>query len=529
MLDNQLVLAVCAGVAALVLALGIVAFVLIGVSSDPYGKRILDNTSVAGVDVGGMTTKQAYKAVSSQVGDSYRQNDMILRLPDREFCFTPKDTGVKLDVHAAVKAAYDFGRTGDSQQQQEAYRQSRTDGHVVELLPYMSLNEESIRAVLADYAKDFSGAYTPSGYTLEGEMPELGEKDFDPMAPCQTLVLTTGTSGFTLDMEDVYNRILDAYYHDCFEVDLSDGVTMDDPEPLDLDAIFREVTIDPVEPKINKQTFEITPGSYGCTFDLEAAKKALRNAGPGERYEITMDYVAPQMLGEEVCFQDVLGYALTPHSTNENRNTNLRLACAALDGQVLQPGETISYNELLGQRTTENGYMPAPAYSGTNLVDSVGGGICQVSSTLYLSALFSELEIVDRINHGYPANYIPAGLDATVNWLSPDLKIKNNQPLPVKICAEESDGFVKIKIMGTELRDYVVKMEFRANGHYARTYVCKYDLETGKQISRTEDRISSYISSSLSAVGEIGNGQAYINGNVKTPEFNTEPESKATP
>ena len=87
-----------------------------------------------------------------------------------------------------------------------------------------------------------------------------------------------------------------------------------------------------------------------------------------------------------------------------------------LDGLVLQPGQELSYNEALGPRTKELGWLPAPAYSGTKLVDSPGGGICQVSSTLYLASVYSELTIVERRNHGYPVSYIPLGMDATVSW-----------------------------------------------------------------------------------------------------------------
>lgn len=518
--ENSRLLLICACLVVLVLAAGIFAYIQIGASTDPYGGKIMKNISVAGVDVGGMTERQAVAAVSAAVGDSYRQQDMVVRLPEKEFRFTPEDTGAGLDVKAAVKAAFDFGRTGDASAQQADYRQALADGYVVDLLPYMTLNQDAIRPVLDAYGAGYTGFYTPSGYTLEGEMPPLEETEFDPQSPCQTLVLNTGTSGFGFKMEDVFQQVLDAYCRNEFLVDLSDGVTFADPQPLDLEEIYEQLYIAPVEPVLDKQTYQVTPGSYGYGFDLEAAEALLKTAGAGETLRIPMEGIAPALLGDQVYFQDELGYALTPHSTNENRNNNLRLACASLNGKVLQPGETLSYNDTLGQRTAENGYLPAPAYSGTALVDSIGGGICQVSSTLYLASLYAELEIVDRINHGYPVNYIPAGLDATVNWGGPDLKVKNSGPLPVMIQAEEGDGFVKIKILGTELRDYVVRMEFRANGNYARTAICKYAPD-GTLLSKTDDRISAYFSGNLSAYGEIGSGQAYINGNVKVPEFIT--------
>ena len=208
-----------------------------------------------------------------------------------------------------------------------------------------------------------------------------------------------------------------------------------------------------------------------------------------------MEYIPPTVSEEDAWFQDTLGYCKTEYTDNENRNENLRLACEKLNELILQPGQTLSYNETLGKRTREAGYLPAPAYSGTELVDEVGGGICQVSSTLYLSSLFAELTVVERRNHGFPASYIPLGLDATVNWGTTDLKLRNDYDLPVKILAEVSDGFVKIRIMGVEQRDYYVKMEYRVDDHpsYAAAYRCRYDRETDEEISRVLDHTSIYL------------------------------------
>ncbi len=255
------------------------------------------------------------------------------------------------------------------------------------------------------------------------------------------------------------------------------------------------LAVPPVNPDLNRQTLELIPGKKGYGFDLEEAASLLEQTADDELTRVPMKYLDPELSEQDVWYQDTLGYCKTEHTDNENRNENLRLACAKLDGIILQPGDVLSYNETLGQRTQAAGYKPAPAYSGTELVDEIGGGICQVSSTLYLSSLFAELKIVERKNHGFPANYIPLGLDATVNWGTTDLKIRNDYDLPVKIRAEVSDGYVKVRIMGVERRDYQVKMEYRVDDHpsYAAAYRCHYDLETGELISRELDHTSIYL------------------------------------
>jgi vancomycin resistance protein YoaR len=243
-------------------------------------------------------------------------------------------------------------------------------------------------------------------------------------------------------------------------------------------------------------TYQQVPGAYGYALDLERAKEMLEAAQYGETISLPMTYVRPEILADEVYFRDELGYCETPHSNNANRATNLKLACASLDGLILQPGEEFSYNNTLGQRTAERGYKPAPAYSGTRLVDSIGGGICQVSSTLYCATLYADMETVFRINHGYKSSYIGLGLDATVSWGKPDFQFRNSSNFPIMLKAETTDTHVKIKILGTEVRDYYVKM---TSGYtedddsiYCWSYKSKYDRETNELISKEKEAYSRY-------------------------------------
>ena len=423
---------------------------------------------------------------------------------------------------AAVEAAFAYGRTGSQEQQQREYQASLTGNHTVGLLPYLTLDSEYIKTALNTFGEKYAGFFTQSGYTLEGQQPDLKADQHDPSAPGQTLVLTVGSPGLGLDLNDLYNRVMDAYSLNVFLVRMDSVSVSSEPEPLDLDAIYEEVYVAPIDGTVDPDTYESVPGSYGYGFDLESAKTLLANSQYGDVLRIPMEYIEPEVL-ENAYFLDELGSCQTPHTKNEDRNTNLRLACKTLNGLILQPGETFSYNETLGRRTVEKGYKKAPAYSGHELVDTVGGGICQVSSTLYWCTLLSDLETVERINHGYPASYMEKGLDATVSWSGPDFKFKNNTDFPIKILAEVSDGYVKMKIMGTDQRNYYVKMESVVTGtkepetvyeehgpddgyydgevleggktgYYVKTYRCKYDKQTDKLISRDYETMSSYLS-----------------------------------
>lgn len=444
------------------------------------GGKLPEGARVGSVDVGGMSRSAAIRTVKETLGQPLEHTDMVVQLPDTTLVFTPAETGVRLDAAAAVAAS----AAGE-----------------VDPGDFITVNEAAIREQLDAYASGFAGSYTPSGYALEGQMPPLEDGNYSESNPTQTLVLTVGTPGLSVDMDSVYEQMRDGFASGNFLVTVNETETTREPAPIDPDAVYAEICVEPVEPRMDKETLQPIPGSWGYGFDLESVRNQLANASYGDVIRVPMEYIPTKIQGDDVYFLDMLGCCMTPHSDNEKRNANLALACSMLNGVVIQPGQTISYNELVGERTAERGFLPAPAYSGTRLIDSIGGGVCQVSSTLYLCSCFAEFETVERVNHGYPVRYIPIGLDATVNWGTTDLKITNPYPLPVKIQAEVSDGFVKIRMMGTELRDYYVKMEYRAGGRFSSAYVCRYDLQTDEQIYREFHHRSAYLEDVQSQYG----------------------------
>ena len=164
---------------------------------------------------------------------------------------------------------------------------------------------------------------------------------------------------------------------------------------------------------------------------------------------------------------------------------------------MLAPGETFSYNDALGERTREKGYLPAPAYSGKRLTDAVGGGVCQGSTTLYNCVLLADLEVLERSCHGAPVTYVPFGLDAAVNWGTTDFRFRNSSHFPVKITAQVSDGYVRMQILGTDEKDYYIEMTSGYDDSnpaitYAVSYKCKYSKETGELLSKEREAFSTY-------------------------------------
>lgn len=479
-----------AAAVALACALGIPAVTRI---MDPYNGQIVSDVSVGGVEIGGLTKGEARKALQAAFGEQFSQKTMEInfseagtvleklniRYPANSLLISPEESHAKLDAAAAVKAAYALGRTD-------------LDGsRTMSLLPYLGLDEAAIRSVADSYAKQLAQLYQDSSYTIQGTAPDV--TNYDESTPCQTVTLFRGYPGIEIDADALYNEILEGYNTGSFAVSYQGTVSAKKPVSPDLDGLWEQTRLAPENPSVDLTSYQVIPGVHGYEFDLAEARQQFQNLAYGESTLISLHYTDPEIADENAYFQDVLGHCETPHGDNENRNGNLRKACGMLDGLVLQPGQELSYNEALGPRTKELGWLPAPAYSGTKLVDSPGGGICQVSSTLYLASVYSELTIVERRNHGYPVSYIPLGMDATVSWGFADLKIRNDSPMPVKIQAEESDGYVRISILGTETRDYNVEMSYTVGGRYVRTYMSKIDKETGEVISKEPYALSGYM------------------------------------
>lgn len=137
----------------------------------------------------------------------------------------------------------------------------------------------------------------------------------------------------------------------------------------------------------------------------------------------------------------------TYYVNNPNRTTNLKLACKAIDGTIVYPGEVFSFNRTVGIRTASKGYKPAPIFTGTTgHEDGVGGGVCQVASTMFNAALFCNFAIVERHQHSQRVVYCPLGRDAAIFWGSEDFKFRNTSEFPIKIRMYCADGKLTCKI-----------------------------------------------------------------------------------
>ena len=425
---------------------------------------IMEGVRIAGINVGGMTKEEALSAITPLIKD-YRETNMVVTVLGQELELTSDLTEINLNAEAAVEIAYGLGRTGKMSQKKDEQLKAITTGLDADLSECLYVNREAIAAKLNTLEITPSNKLIQPEWKLEGKRPDLSAEEIP--TENQTLVITVGTPKFDYQQEDLIDQIVATYHLGKFRVDYHIDVEM--PEEIDLDAIYAENYVEPVDAAFGETEDDIIPHSYGYGFNLEEAKLALAEAKAGDTLQFPLTPIAPtQTAGQlsAMLFRDVLASHSAYSASGSDRATNLRLACEALDGIVLMPGERFCYNEALGERTEEKGYRPAPSYVGGETVNTYGGGICQPSSVLYYCVLLSDLEVVERYCHQYISGYMDPGMDATVSWGFPHFRFRNNTDYPIRIDAEANGGNVSIKLVGTDTKDYYVKMEYEILDSY---------------------------------------------------------------
>ena len=227
------------------------------------------------------------------------------------------------------------------------------------------------------------------------------------------------------------------------------------------DGIVNYVDRNPVNSMVESfnfasKTFTFTDDQPGAKIDPEDLYTRLTTLLDSGVTNTTVR-VVPQRIEAEMTKAELMNRfglvsAYTTNTTNnKNRNTNIQLSAAAINGITVLPGEIFSFNGATGERTAEKGYKEAAAIAGGQSRDEIGGGVCQTSSTLFNAVARANLEIIERNPHAWPSNYVEKGFDATVNWPGLDFKFKNNTDWPVFIVAGYSNQKVTVNIYGMNL------------------------------------------------------------------------------
>lgn len=224
-------------------------------------------------------------------------------------------------------------------------------------------------------------------------------------------------------------------------------------------------------------SFDVTTGTYeyskeqnGQTLAQERLAEALYDRIEKKDYSTPVEAVfaetpAERTQAETKALYQAIGTYTTKLTSNKNRNENVKLAAEAINGKILQPGEEFSFNQTTGNRTSEKGYQPAGAYRNGILIEEPGGGVCQVSTTLYHSIIESGLKTTERNAHSYAPSYVEKGQDAMVSfdgYAGPDLKFKNTGNAPIVLRASVQGLELKISVVGIPVMEDGMQVSIRS-------------------------------------------------------------------
>lgn len=450
-----------------ILFLGITLYIS---SSD----KIITGIYIKGVEVAGLTKKQAIEKVTNEFNNVLPNNLTVVH-GEYETQLNLDDLGANLNIEEAVNRAYNIGRDSNIFKNMGTIIKNLVAVSDLEL--NVTVNTEQCTSILNDISTKLPDTVVQSSYYVEGNK----------------LIITRGKSGNVVDVtpsiENIKNKIQDLTYASS-KIEL---VTVaKDPDAIDIDKIHNEIYKEPVNAYYTTNPYVVYSHENGVDFNISVDEaKAMLNEVKDE-YEIPLKYTAPSvttnMIGTEA-FPDLLAKFSTNYNARDtDRTTNLRLAAEKINGTVLMPGETFSYNTVVGERTIAAGYKEAAMYQNGEVVDGLGGGICQISTTLYNAVLYSNLEIVERRNHQFVPSYAKAGRDATVVYGSIDFKFKNTRNYPVKILCTVSGGVAKCEIYGLkENPDYDVEITSRVT----ETTATSIKSETYKTVRQNGQVISS--------------------------------------
>lgn len=241
----------------------------------------------------------------------------------------------------------------------------------------------------------------------------------------------------------------------------------------ELEKINREYSMPPRDARLvieNEKEIRLLSGADGVEMDVEETMRRIAGlqAGLAVRVAIASKPVPPRISDKDISgLTDILGECTTSfYPGSEGRSSNIDRASERLGGTLVKPGEVLSFNRTVGPVDGPGGYDKAPVIVDEKLVDDYGGGICQVSTTLYGAVLLSGLEVVERYPHSSPVKYAPPGLDATVSEGLLDFVFKNNLGSPVYIISSVNvgDGSVKIALAGKRQQNIVYRVETETKG-----------------------------------------------------------------
>ncbi len=431
--------------------------------------NIMSGVSALGIDLSGLSKEQAKEKIIEETNNRI-STELVLKHNDETYTLHLLEIDANYDIDKLVDSAYIVGRTGNIFISN--YEILNCMIHPKALTASISYNADNFLSVLAQMEGSFSDGLNDPYYEIDGT----------------NLTIHAGKDGYVIDSKALINLLtekLTASSYDSNAIEIP--VLQKQANQINIDMIHTEIYKEAKDAYYTTNPFAVFPSSTGIDFAISIDEAKALITGESDTYTIPLKVLYPSVttndIGTEAFPNSLATYSTSYATSNANRSSNIALASSKINGMVLMPGDVFSFNNSVGRRTAANGFKVAGVYVNGQVTNDYGGGICQVSSTLYNAVLRANLEIVERTNHMFNVGYVPIGTDATVSWGAPDFKFKNSRSYPIKIVTSNYNKRLTVTIYGLkEDNEYSVEIVSYQTGTvpFRTTYVTDNSLASGQ-------------------------------------------------
>ena len=346
-------------------------------------------------------------------------------------------TGVEIDYLATAKNAFEYGKSGNIFKRLKDIFVSKTKG--VNLPLKVRFDVAKLEKVMKENLADFIAKDIDNKFELNNDK----------------ISVTNGKEGMAINMADLIGVLKNNISNYNLDTPNVVKITLTKPSQISyetLKGLFEAETRD-FEYYQKNGRFLYVPSSVGISIDKSICEKILSDNKTNELpYDIPVKVTFPQKsikyFSDNYIIDTLGSFSTVYNSSNTSRSENIRIASQKINGYLIEPGGEFSFNKVVGKRDEQSGFKTAKVYQSGEVVDGIGGGICQVSSTLFNAVLYADMEIVKRTNHSMPVTYVSAGRDATVSYDYIDFVFRNNKSYPVRIDSVAMNGNITCSVMG---------------------------------------------------------------------------------
>lgn len=434
-------------------------------------EKIVKGVCVQGVNLSDMTEQEALNVLKEKI-EKILKNDISLVYGEYSTTITPEQIEFKLNYEEAVNEANNIGKKNNILIDNFNILKAKIFKTNIKIKN--EYNKEILQDIIKNINSELPGAVKEVSYEIDNDK----------------LIITKGNSGIYIDSEKLKNDIINNINSQLIDIknDIQIPVKEKNADPIDIEKIYKEIYKESKDAYIEENPFKLHVEEDGLDFaiSMEEAKKIISEEKDSYEIPLKIDKakVKTEDLGDKLFKETLSKFTTIYDAGNTSRGTNIAIAARTINNTVILPGETFSYNKILGNTTKEKGYQLGTAYVGGKVVPAYGGGICQVSTTLYNAAIYANLEIVERYNHSYSVSYVSGSRDATVSYGGKDFKFKNSRTYPIKIVASAKNGVISVSLKGIkEEKEYDIEITSTtlSTTPYQTTYQDNPNLEEGKQ------------------------------------------------